>query len=501
MKHALALTCSFVVALAGCRRDSEPPRPGGQSGDDGDLSPGDLVAPGPPPEPCDWEEVPLALDAATPFGASASELVSSVAPTRESPLFWVPYDSTPGVTFTPGPGETSIALGIEPRAGEMAKLSSFHPLLEGAVCEHEKIRVPVHVTLRSADGALDASAEAELLFTSATTAELQTGFALDAVGGSFALSLGDAARGSVAGGLALEAQLWLGGNRGVLYPSLEVPGPPGDPDAPSADPSGALQGTVGPPPPPRPEPPAADVIAAPTLPEHWSAVAVWPRLEQCAYDGRRSAYAYAAGDRVIGSSMTEIVELANARGPFLVSLGDRTASLRFDVEAPTGLRCAAPDTFGTNMASRTLTFDVRATLSADDAEGSALAELETTSIFELTATTAADGTLTELRWARRDRAVGESPDAFEAATGLALDVPSDSERLMWSWHSSNTREGASAPWSPHGALVVTSLSSEQTAEIARIRKYGDPDSIVRLDEETKLPHLPGDPLLDAEIVP
>jgi hypothetical protein len=359
------------------------------------------------------------------------------------------------------------------------------------------LRVPVHVTLRSADGALDTSTDAELLFTSATTAELQIGFELDALDGSFAFgSLGDPALGYVATGLVLEAQLWPGGSRGELLPGLDERRP-----VPPPNPGGYVEGVVSPAIPPPPAPPTAGVITAPGISEHWQAVAVWPRLDTCTGDSRGNAYAYEPGDRVIGISLTDIVEAINARGPFTVSLGDQTASLLFEAEAPTSLRCAAPMPYGTVVASRSLTFDVQATLSAENAAGSALAQLATTSIFEVTAVSAADGTLAELRWLRRDLAVGQSRSAFEEATGLTLDVPAESEQLLWSWHVSATRADATEPWPRRGALVVTSLNSRQTAELASAQAQGDPRAGISFDDETKFPVLPGEPLIAAKIRP
>jgi hypothetical protein len=492
MKRALALTCSFLFVLVGCVRDPGPSQTGGQSRDGSDLSPGK----GAPPVLCGREDSPFALDVATPFGASALELVSNVAPANESPLFWVPFDGIPGATFTPGPGETSITLAIEPRTGELATLASYLPRLDGALCEDDKLHVPVHVTLRSADGALDTSIDAELLFTSATTAELLTGFALDALDGSFAFgSLGEPELGYVATGLVLEAQLWPGGSRGQLVPSLDVRRP-----VPPPNPSGYLEGVVGPAIPSPPAPPTTGVIQAPAISEHWQALAVWPRLDTCTGDCRGEAYAYEHSDRVIGSSLTDIVEAINALGPFTVALGDQTASLLFQAETPTNLRCAAPKPFGTEVASRSLSFDVQATLRAEDAAGSALAQLDTPSIFEITATSAADGMLAELRWSRRDRAVGQSRSAFEQATGLTFDAPAEYDQLFWSWDVSATRADAMAPWSPRGALVVTSLNSEQTAESASVQTQGGPCAGF-FGEETKFPGLPGRPLIDAEILP
>lgn len=503
MKRALILSCSFLFAVAGCgREEPQPPTPGGQSGDDGDVNPdkgGPPDVPGPPQDPCDRVHTPLALDAATPFGASALELVSNIAPTSDSPLFWVAYDDIADVSFTPGPGETSITLGIEPRAGETATLTTAQPRFENTQCPDDMLRVPVHVTLRSADGALDTGSDSVLLFTSATTAELLAGFATDALGGSFAFDrLGDPAERYIATGIRLEAQLWVGGSRGALYPNIEQA-----PPTPPPSPGGALQGVPGPTPPPpasAPVTPTPGFISAPIVPERWREIAVWPRLEACAGDGRGSAYAYAADERVIGTSLSEIVDAVNAQGPFTVSLGDQTASLLFEAEVPAGLSCAAPMPFSTELASRSLTFDVRAALRSEDAGDSALADLDTTSVFQITATSAADGTLAELRWARRDLPYAQSRSAFEAATGLTLDAPAEYEQLWWSWHASDMRADGDT-WSPRGALVVSSLNSEQAAEIARIQAQGGPGVGFSIDETTKFPVLPGDTLLDAEIVP
>lgn len=481
MKRALALSCSFLFTLAGCGREPVVPAPGGQSGDDGDVSPdkGEPPVPAPPgipSEPCDGEELQIELSAETPFGASPRELVERLGANGDSPLFWVAYDQIADVTFSPAPGETSLALALAAR--DRATLTTWQPTQQNANCPAPSLRVPIRVSVRTSDGALDESAESELVFSSASLAYLSNAeFPASSLRGSFAFEdLGDPAEGYAPGSLLLEASFWPGGSRGSIAPLFAETGPVHPPQV-LANPVNIAPGSP---------------IAMPSVPDHWSSVAVWPRRERCAGDGRGRVYAFAPDDALIGSSMRDVVNALDARGPWLLALGNDTARLRFDADAPEGLRCAA-------LNDGTLSFEVSATLRSDADPLPALAAFSATSVYEITAKAGLDGTLAELRWERRDLYDDESRSAFESATGLELDAADDYQQIWWSWHGLEQREGDA--WAARGGLVVSSLNREQAAEVARIQAQGGPGVGFTFDESTQFPVMPGDALIDAAIVP
>lgn len=476
MKRALALTTSLLI-LAGCGGET----PGGQSGDDGDLSPDKdqppITPPGLPQQPCEPEELEVELAAQTPFGASPLELVERLGVNDESPLFWVAYDQIPDVTFSPAPGETSLSLGLVARG--TATLTTWRPVQENANCSAPNLRVPVTVTVRTSDGALDESTETDLDFTSASTAHLGAQIENGRLQGSFSFeTLGDPAQGLVPYSLVLEADLWPGGSRGSLTPQFTQTGPAQPPPPPAlANPTLAAAGSP---------------IPTPSVPDHWSSVAVWPRRERCPIGGSSHIYAFAADEPLIGSSMRDIVAELDAQGPWTLSLGDDTANVSFDVEAPDALRCAS-------IYEGELAFEVHATLRTEGDDAPELASLAVTNVYEIVAHTQLDGTLGELRWERRDLYHDESRSAFESATGFALDADDEYEQIWWSWHGLEQRDGDT--WTARGGLVVSSLNAEEAAAIANIEAQGGPGVGFSFDETTKFPVMPGDALIDAEIVP
>ena len=133
---------------------------------------------------------------------------------------------------------------------------------------------------------------------------------------------------------------------------------------------------------------------------------------------------------------------------------------------------------------------------------SPLSHLAASSIFELTATSARDGSgLEALHWGRRDVVWAESRASFEAATGIALGAADQYQQVWWSWHGSETRANTATPWTSQGELAVHSLNAEQTAAIERQQAQGGPGAGISFDDLTHFPVLPGDALLEAEILP
>jgi len=519
MKRTFLFSSLMLLALS-CASDPvvEPPA-GGQSGDDGDVvppgppqPPGGLPpfqpgAPEPPPGPCDPEESVLALDAATAFGASGAELLARLDLGAPSPLFWVPRTASPAVTFSPGPGETSLTLEVTARADDAQSpgvtQTLWRPQSVGAACPDDSLVLPVLVSLRSADGALDEQVEGVLNFSSASTAHLEAALysprpgpttePSNALAGTFAYTqIGAPGEHWQAVGLTVSADFWPGGSRGALLPSFarvtgdQTPAPP-----PTSTPAPST-------------PTAGSGILAPTLPTGWGSVAVWPRREACDGEGRGLAAAYAASDPIIGRSLADVVSEQNALSSLELASGPARTPVSFTLEVPTGLQCV-------RVTGRSMTFDVRATLraAAGTGEGAALVAAESplshlaaSSIFELTATSARDGSgLEALHWVRRDVVWAESRASFETATGIALGAADQYQQVWWSWHGSETRESAGAPWASQGELAVHSLNAQQSDAIERQQAQGGPGAGISFDEQTHFPVLPGDALLEAEISP
>ncbi|HKO93223.1 MAG TPA: hypothetical protein VJU61_18835 [Polyangiaceae bacterium] len=497
MKRTFLISSLMLLAL-GCARDPvEPPPAGGQSGDDGDiLPPGpDVIDPGvplPPAEPCDPEEASLALDAPTAFGGSALELLARLEPGAPSPLFWVPRSAEPATTFSPGPGEASLTFEIAARtnSGATATQTLWQPQFTGAACRDDNLRVPVQVRLSTSDGALDEQFDGVLDFTSASTAHLDAELVPDALTGSFAFSaIGAPGETWHAERLTVSADFWPGGSRGALFPSFTVER---DSSATATPPPTSAAPST---------PNAGDGILTPTTPTGWSSVAVWPRREACDSEGRGVAAAYAASDHIIGRSLADVVSEQNARSAIELTSARALTPVSFTLEAPTGLQCV-------RASGRSMTFDVRATLRAASGDAatttpaSALSNLAASSIFELTATSARDGSGIEaLRWVRRDVVWAQDRAAFETATGIALDAAEQYRQVWWSWHGTETRASATAPWSSLGELAVHSLNAQQSAALERQQAQGGPGAGISFDEETHFPVLPGDALIEAEISP
>jgi hypothetical protein len=510
MKRTFLISSLMLLALSCTSDPMEEPPAGGQSGDDGDV-----VPPGPPglppsqpglpelpPGPCDPDETVVALDAPTAFGASAAELLARLDLGAPSPLFWVP-PAWPAVTFSPGPSETSLTLEVTARAEDEQSpgvtQTLWRPQFAGAVCPDDSLGLHILVSLRSSDGALDEQVDGVLNFSSASTAHLEAALyrrlpgplEMDfALAGTFAYTqIGAPGEHWQAGDLTVSADFWPGGSRGALRPSFNVVGDaaPAPPPSPTAAPS---------------TPTAGSGILAPTVPTDWGSVAVWPRREACDGDGRGLAAAYAPSDHIIGRSLADVVSEQNARSSLELASGPALTPVSFTLETPMGLQCV-------RVTGRSMTFDVRATLRAAPGEGTALVAVESplsqlaaSSIFELTATSARDGSgLEALHWVRRDVVWPQSRASFETATGIALGAADQYEQVWWSWHGTETRENTTAPWTSQGELAVHSLNAEQSAAIERQQAQGGPGAGISFDDLTHFPVLPGDTLLEAEISP
>jgi len=506
MKRTFLISSLMLLAL-GCARDPvEAPPAGGQSGDDGDVIPPDPgpIHPGIPPEPlepCEPEEVDLPLDAATAFGGSAIELVAGLEFGTPSPLFWVHRSVEPLVTFWPGPGQASLTLEVTARTeadeasgqAPTATQTQWRPKSAGAVCQDDNLGVPVRVRLRTNDGALDEQFDGVLDFMSAHRAQLAAELLPDGLGGTFAFSeIGAPGENWRAERLSVSADFWPGGSRGEISPSFSAEY---DPSMPATPPSGpTLTPTT-------PSVISGPGLLTPTTPKGWGSVAVWPRLEACDNEARGAASAYAPTDRIIGASLADVVSEQNARSALELASGQALTPVSFTLEAPTGLQCV-------RVEGRSMTFDVRASLRAAPAgdatatAASALSHLAASSVFELTATAARDGSgLEALHWVRRDAVWAQDRAAFETATGITLGAAEQYQQVWWSWHGTETRPNATAPWTSQGELAVHSLNAQQSAALERQQAQGGPGAGISFDNETQFPVLPGDALLEAEISP
>jgi hypothetical protein len=481
MKRTLALSSSILLALSCAKDVVPPPTIGGQSGDDGDVTPpgGPPVNPEPPgiPElPCDPDNDELSLDAGSAFGGSAIELLAALAPERDLPLLWSQVAMPAGTSFTPSAAQTTLELRFSARTGASVQQQLWQPRSAEAVCPDDTLRVPVSVSLRSSDGAFAEQLDSELEFTSGSSARLRAQLPAR-LNGSFAFDqVGAPGEGWQLSGFVLILDLWPGGSRGEINPDFSrvQTGPATPPSEPSTTPMLTSQGAAPP---------------TPTVPSRTSAIAVWPRRETCAFAG--GGIAASATDRVIGSSIVDVVNDLNSRSDWTLASAGQATPVQFTLTAPTGLSCL-------NIEGRTLRFDAVARLRAGTAPGSALEHLDATSTFALTVRGTRDGAgLESVQWVRRDMVYAQDRAAFEAATGLALAAPAEYRQIWWSWHGMATHAQASDPWSGRAELVVSSPNAAQTAEFERVQAQGGPGPGVAYGGGDGFPVLPGDPLIDA----
>jgi hypothetical protein len=437
---------------------------GGQSGDDGDV----------PQQPCATIEADLRSDDATMFGASGEELVARVAPDESSPFFWVPYDAIDVGAFMPRDGQTSLTLHISARAGESVHQVLSAPLPRYASsdgCTPTTVTIPVHAELSTTDGKLAASFDAPLEFRAGAVASLYSELGAESLSAGVTFEpLGEDASNGKLLGFVVGIQLWPGGSQGRISPrfSRRGPGPLPDAAAPGSDPG---------------------AIPIPAVPAHWSSIAVWPRREACAGDDR----AYAATDRIVGSSVADAVAAFNARAERTLEASDGSARVRFTLDAPSGLICAS-------VADSRLRFRVPGQLDAAASNGSyQLSHLASRNNYYLTAGANLDGTTFDLlRWT--GVGVDQARTDFIVATGLGADFPAEYERFWWTWYGSDARETATGAWSSRGELAVNGLSPEQVEQWASQVANDDPRSGALGAGDGSVTLIVGDPLLSADIV-
>lgn len=426
---ALAVPCACSVLALGCTSTAQK--------DDSEW-----FQKGPPPNPCATpEDTSLGLEEPTALGASATELVGALLPIDTKPLFWVPYNDYFKAAFVPGVSETRVTLGLSLREGEAAVEHDFAPVPGTAdpSCGASKLEVPVSITLKTEDGALDEQMDATLEFFSPITAGLSVFLPVAGIAGSFAVTGGVSADLEFLG-LYLGISLWHGGSRGSLAPEF---GERGSSRAPEPGSAGAQ--------------PVPNESLTPGVPQHWFLFGVWPHHEGC------QGSVYDLDEQLAGWSPSGAVQAVTSSGAGALRTADASTPVHFTLEPPSGLVCVhwnerQPADFGLRMPGR---------LKADAAAPeSVLQPLDAVSDFDLTGhVSELDGALDSVEW-RRPRQiypVAESQPDFIADTGLHLAAADTEQQFLWSWQGSSTR-ASSGDWSTTATFTVQSARAKQTQE-------------------------------------
>jgi hypothetical protein len=333
------------------------------------------------------------------------------------------------------------------------------------------VTIPVHAELSTSDGELAASFAAPLEFRAGAVASLYSELSADSLSPGVTFDgLGEDASNWKLLGFVVSMQLWPGGSQGSISPRFSrlAPGPLPNAIAPGSDPGS---------------------IPMPAVPAHWSSIAVWPRRETCAGDDR----AYAATDRIVGSSVADAVAAFNARAERRLEMSDGSARVRFTLDAPSGLVCAS-------VADSRLKFRVPGHLDSAGSNGSSqLSRLASSNNYYLTAGANLDGTTFDLlRWT--GVGVDQARADFIVATGLGADFPPEYEQFWWTWYGSDTRDTATGAWSSRGELAVNGLTPEQVERWASQVASGNPRSGAAEQGDGSVTLTVGDPLLSADIV-
>ncbi len=476
---------------------------GGQSGDDGDVHPGGIPGPVSEPRPpvaegCDDTTMPLDASQPTAFQYTASDLVARLVPPA-SPFFWVDYSSSSlDAQHTPGPGQDVLTVGLEVRSPQgpnddgIEQVSGTPSQDRQHDCDYVRVNVPVWVTLSTGEGALDVRAPGYVTFYGPDVAELQAHVSPTEMRGSFAfdqVSSKHAAYSWELSGFTLFAHLWHGGSAGVLSPEFT---------ARSLSPTSKGGSDVALPP-----PPTGPVGGSPNsikIPDHWEAVGVWPRLEQCAPGVVRDV-----NDRVLGISVAQVLTTLGEYSTVPLGLetdatssGLRALDVQFSAPVPSGLICV-----DVSLWDNHLNFQIPATLS----NTAAIAAPPTTNVpFQLdveasvafSSTSSTSVELTRIHFERSiDEVVQSLPrEQLELETSLQLNTtPVDYAQFWWTWFGD-----VSPKTGGHRAtFLVTSPNAEQTAAVEKQIAEGGPGFSVGRDESGQL--LPGDAIFQAISAP
>ena len=429
---ALSLWCGAFAA--GCAKDRAQ-----------QVSDELLYPPKGPDYSCAPEETQLALTDTTLLGVDAETLLSGVLPLETQPLFWVGYDSYFPASYLPGVSTSSVTLEVSARDGEpvvqLVRLESCGEL--------STVSVPVHVALKSADGALAEELDTALIFSSGSTAALAAFVPAANLVGRFAFTSATQLDGWDFKGLSLGISVWPGGSRGHIAPELYRRGSDVEPDPLP----GALTGYVD--------------SLAPAIPDHWNLLAVWPRREACL------GAVYDAHDRLAGWSLEQAAQELTSQGAGRLVESDGTSTpIHFTVEPLAGLVCAQADL----RVTRDVGFRARGRLKADaGGSASALEQLDASETFVLSASAAIDGEkIQRLHWDRIRSFIptGQTRVDFVAATGLERAAAPADQLLLWSWEGTSTRSDA-GDWATTGQFSVQS-AHEVDAKICQAMQEPPP---------------------------
>jgi hypothetical protein len=281
----------------------------------------------------------------------------------------------------------------------------------------------------------------------------------------------------------LRAQLWPDGSAGMIYPEF-VPTKRSGSNVPAAQPPPDL-------------PPDVEVLNTPLVPAQWNAVAVWPRLEQCAWGVARTPT-----DAVVGVSAQGVLDELSTQSSCSLTIAENKAGLAataltsdVSLSALPALMCVTVDPL-----HQTLVFTVPAHLRAvdDTSESTAVdAQLEVSILGQTD-----NRTLTGIQFERalNETAASASRSEIEAATGMSLEsIDAAYSQFWWTWYGHLTRNTAVGTWDQETHLLVSSPNAEETRLVAEQVAQGGPGFGVSSNEQ--MVQLPGDVLFHAARVP
>jgi hypothetical protein len=229
-------------------------------------------------------------DEPTPLGFSALDVLSRLAGSQSSPLYWRSAPQNQEYLLTYGSEQGRSTLELDLRQAEGPILHRFRTPLLGApadtACDAGALQIPVIVTLESASQGLaesfDALLEAREPYRAHLSKSLEPGALRGSLGLAHVVSL-DPERSFWLGPIQLEADVWQGGSVGSL--SVHV-------GARHAKESKALRGP-------------------PSDPEQPGPLAAWPSLASC----EGSAMLLPTSAKVLGFSVDDVLEQLRAGGP------------------------------------------------------------------------------------------------------------------------------------------------------------------------------------------
>lgn len=479
---------------------------GGQSGDDGDFKGDDpggptVEGPGGIPRPenpgCDVEEVNVEPDEPTSLGLTPAELIASIDP-PEAPFHWLDFESSNlSVSQSQGTGTSTLDLDLSLRT-DPAELGDDEALIEllptadsGGVDCGSYVSVPVWVTVRTADGALNARVKGSVMSYGAHIADLYARFRPAQVGGSLSVGEPKSTDDSVTWSLnafVLNATLWEGGSAGSFMPEFIA-------KADDVAMGGSTPASSPTSPPPLSMPSSATPV--PVALEQREAFGLWPRREECV-----PGFALDMNDAFMGRSLHDMFATLDAHSSYplrietnLTETTPETFDVMLTTEVPSGVVCA-----NVTLQLGTMSLDVAGHLSAATSAPDALA-LDTDLQLAITAhvdLADPDAPFTRIDFERKieDVAVPSARDAFQSQVGIDLTAaPAEYTQIWWTWFGTVSPQTNSTSVT----LIVTSPDAELTEVIEQQVAEGGPGFGIGIEESG--PVLPGDTLLRGTSAP